>query len=89
MRPAMPVNQPATVQTAVIAGPIVDGTVLNKAPDDVGGLLDTSKGWTLNIPGPEDSGSAASKLIAAQERKPAPTAQLASAAAPAPAAASR
>jgi hypothetical protein len=69
------------VQPAVVAGPIVDGTVLNKAPDDVGGLLDTSKGWTLNIPGPEDSQSAASKLIAAQEHKgpAAAKAQLASA----------
>ena len=89
MRPPMPVNQPLSPQAAVVSGPIVDGTVLNKAPDDVGGLLDTSKGWTLNIPGPEDSGSAASKLIAAQEHKPAPSAQLASAAAPAPVAASR
>jgi spore germination cell wall hydrolase CwlJ-like protein len=90
MRPPMPVNQPLSAQPAVVAGPIVDGTVLSKAPDDVGGLLDTSKGWTLSIPGPEDSASAASKLIAAQEHKPAATAaQLASAAAATPVSASR
>lgn len=91
MRPPMPTEQALSAQPAVVAGPIVDGTVLNKAPDDVGGLLDTSKGWTLNIPGPEDSESAASKLIAAQEHKvpAAPKAQLASAAPAAPVGASR
>ena len=50
------------------AGPITDGTQLNRAPNDVGGLLDTSKGWTLNIPGPSDSGSA-TKAIEARQRQ--------------------
>ena len=40
---------------AAVTGPITDGTVLKRAPNDVGGLLDTSKGWTLHIPGPEES----------------------------------
>jgi len=52
-----------------VTGPITDGTVLKRAPDDVGGLLDTSKGWTLHIPGPDES-PAATKLMAAQEKKP-------------------
>ena len=92
MRPPNP-TEAVTPEVVVAGGPITDGTVLSRAPDDVGGLLDTSKGWTLNIPGPEDSGSAATKLIASQEQKvapkPAPTAELASAAAVAPVAASR
>lgn len=41
-------------ETIVADGPITDGTLLKRAPNDVGGLLDTSKGWTLNIPLPGD-----------------------------------
>jgi spore germination cell wall hydrolase CwlJ-like protein len=91
MRPAVTADQPLAPTVAVVAGPITDGTVIQHAPEDVGGLLDTSKGWTLNIPGPQDSESAAAKLIATQEHKPAPTAELAAAAvaAPVPASASR
>ena len=74
MRPAMPVASPdATAEIATVTGPVVDGTVLKRAPNDVGGLLDTSKGWTLHIPGPDESAGAASKLIAAQEHKPVAT----------------
>ena len=69
MRPAKPLAQPLMIDAvAEVAGPITDGTVLKRAPDDVGGLLDTSKGWTLRIPGPEES-SGAAKLIASQEGK--------------------
>lgn len=49
-----------------IAGPIIDGTVLNRAPNDVGGLLDTSKGWTLNIPMPDEIASAARRVADSQ-----------------------
>ena len=71
MRPPKPVDQPLMIDAvAEASGPITDGTILKRAPDDVGGLLDTTKGWTLHIPGPEDSSSAA-KLIATQEGKPA------------------
>lgn len=74
MRPAMPVASPdATAEIATVTGPVVDGTVLKRAPNDVGGLLDTSKGWSLHIPGPDESAGAASKLIAAQEHKPVAT----------------
>ena len=54
----------------VIAGPIIDGTQLHRAPNDVGGLLDTSKGWTLNIPGPTDSASATARIAATQAPPP-------------------
>ena len=37
---------------------------------DVGGLLDTSKGWTLNIPMPTESG-AATRAISNQQTVPA------------------
>ena len=71
MRPPMP-SAPQVASAEAAPGPITDGTVLSRAPDDVGGLLDTSKGWTLSIPAPDESGGSAAKLIAAQEHKPAP-----------------
>ena len=91
MRPAVTAAQPLAPTVAVVAGPITDGTVIQHAPEDVGGLLDTSKGWTLNIPGPQTEIGGAAKLIATQEHKPAPTAELAAAAVavPVPASASR
>jgi spore germination cell wall hydrolase CwlJ-like protein len=78
MRPAPPQPNAADVLPAIAqAGPPVP-----HAPNDVGGLLDTTKGWTLNIPGPDDSESNAARLIAAQTGKPAPTTQIAAADAP-------
>jgi hypothetical protein len=69
MRPAKPVGQPLMIAAiAEAAGPITDGTVLKRAPDDVGGLLDTTKGWTLHIPGPDENNGAA-RLVATQEGK--------------------
>ena len=85
MRPPAPTiastlpGDPALAQAA--AGPPVP-----RAETDIGGLLDTSKGWTLSIPGPEESGSAAARLVASQERKPEPKV---AAADPAPVIASR
>jgi spore germination cell wall hydrolase CwlJ-like protein len=58
---------------AVVAGPITDGTQLHRAPNDVGGLLDTSKGWTLNIPMPAEAGSAAQAIAERQSAPAAPT----------------
>ncbi len=61
-------------ETVVVpTGPVVDGTVLKRAPNDVGGLLDTSKGWTLTIPMPGEA-SSASRAIASQQQKNAPAA---------------
>ena len=71
MRPPMSARAQAIVQGDGIAGPVTDGTVLKRAPNDVGGLLDASKGWTLHIPGPEESGSSTAKLVAQQQGKPA------------------
>jgi hypothetical protein len=52
-----------------VEDPAVAGPPIPRAENDVGGLLDTSKGWTLNIPMPSESGSAA-KSIADQQAKP-------------------
>ena len=93
MRPPMPVQTQALGQLAIEAGPVTDGTMLKRAPNDVGGLLDASKGWTLHIPGPDESGGSAAKLIAEQHATPppaaAPAADVATAASAAPALASR
>jgi spore germination cell wall hydrolase CwlJ-like protein len=65
-----------TVDQAIAAGPITDGTMLKRAPNDVGGLLDTSKGWTLNIPLPSEAGSASHAVAESQAKatKPVETA---------------
>jgi hypothetical protein len=83
LRPPPPANPSlATGEIAIASGPVTDGTVLSHAPDDVGGLLDTSKGWTLRIPGPDETGGA-TRAIASQQGKPAPAAPAPAAAAPA------
>jgi hypothetical protein len=73
MRPAPPViaqaDSPAAVDAVVAeeqAGPPVP-----RAANDVGGLLDTSKGWTLNMPELDDTSGAAAQLIASQQKQPA------------------
>ena len=70
LRPAIR-NPSETLDVAqvVAAGPVTDGTILNRAPNDVGGLLDVSKGWTLNIPGPNDIGTATARALAEQQSK--------------------
>jgi len=68
--PSIDPNAPVDA-IAAVAGPVTDGTTIQHAPNDVGGLLDTSKGWTLNIPGPGDDQSAAAKMIAEQKNTPA------------------
>lgn len=55
----VPVDNPA------LAGPPVP-----RAENDVGGLLDTSKGWTLNIPSPTESGSATKAIADHQTKAP-------------------
>ena len=54
---------------AIARGPVTDGTLLKHAPNDVGGLLDTSKGWTLTIPMPGETDRAARQV--AEQEKPA------------------
>src|SRR5436190_1662071 len=55
--------------------PALAGPPIARAPNDVGGLLDPTKGWTLNIPGPSDSNSATQSVAdhqikASQPAKP-------------------
>jgi len=66
-----------TVEEAIASGPVTDGTVLKRAPNDVGGLLDTSKGWTLSIPIPSEAGTATQAVAERQAKaaKPVETAQ--------------
>ena len=59
------------------------GPPIARADNDVGGLLDVSKGWTLNIPGPDEVAGATSRALAAQRAKSsAPTVAVAASAAP-------
>ena len=66
--------------TAVTSGPPIA-----RAANDVGGMLDTSKGWTLDIPLPSDSAHA-TRTIAEQQQKsnttPAPGGSVTASAAP-------
>lgn len=55
--------------TVPVDDPALAGPPIPRAENDVGGLLDTSKGWTLNIPMPSES-AAATKSIAQQQAKP-------------------
>ena len=48
------------------------GPPVARAPNDVGGLLDTSKGWTLTIPDPREVARASSRTIAQQNANVAP-----------------
>ena len=50
--------------------PALAGPPIPRAENDVGGLLDTSKGWTLNIPMPTELGTA-SRAVASQQTLPA------------------
>jgi len=78
----------SAVDPLLQTGPVTDGTVLKRAPNDVGGLLDPSKGWTLNIPAPSDTGGAA-RAIADKQASRDSKAALAEPAAAAPVLASR
>ena len=93
LRPAFrPSDEGPLLENAIISGPITDGTQLKRAPNDVGGLLDTTKGWTLTIPAPNEAGGATARALAQQQAtkvvQPAPAAA-ASAATASPVIASR
>ena len=51
-----------------VGDPAFAGPPIARAPNDVGGLLDPSKGWTLNIPMPSES-NAATKTVAGHQIK--------------------
>lgn len=59
--------------------PELAGPPVSRAPNDVGGLLDTTKGWTLNIPDPRQTGSAAASIVAEQHSAKAAPIEIASA----------
>ena len=61
-----------------VEDPAVAGPPIARAPNDVGGLLDTSKGWTLNIPMPNET-SAASAAVADRQAPAKPKAPVAGA----------
>jgi hypothetical protein len=48
------------------------GPPIARAPNDVGGLLDTTKGWTLNIPMPSEASSASKTIADSQTTSPEP-----------------
>lgn len=76
MRPAPPA--PATVLASAAVPEVQAGAPVPHADNDVGGLLDTTKGWTLHIPGPDEIGGAAN-VIAAQRATPSPAKEVAAA----------
>lgn len=72
---------------AISKEPAADsGPPVPRAPNDVGGLLDTSKGWTLNIPDPRETRGTSSKVLAEQQTDPLGPVVVASARPPVPAA---
>ncbi|MCL6741881.1 cell wall hydrolase [Sphingomonas sp. RB56-2] len=52
-----------------VEDPALAGPPIPRAENDVGGLLDTTKGWTLNIPMPSESGSATKSVADHQQTK--------------------
>jgi hypothetical protein len=66
-----PLRQAVLTDGSVIPAddPALAGPPISRAENDVGGLLDPSRGWTLNIPMPSDS-AAATKSISQQQARP-------------------
>ena len=55
-----------------VEDPALAGPPVPRSDNDVGGLLDTSKGWTLNIPMPSDSSTASKSVADHQTKTPEP-----------------
>ncbi|MEO6359583.1 MAG: cell wall hydrolase [Sphingomicrobium sp.] len=74
----------AKVGTEGVVEPVEAGPPIARAPQDVGGLLDTTKGWTLTIPSPTEVSSASARALAQQRAAtgPKPIVALAAGAAP-------
>ena len=72
----------ATAASEETASAEIAGPAIARAPTDVGGLLDVSKGWTLNIPVPSEVEKRSAQAIAQQERSASAPARVATAAAP-------
>ncbi len=77
-RNAAPVTTEQAIALAEVSGPPIA-----RVPSDVGGLLDTSKGWKLNIPSPDEVSGATARALAEQKAKaPEPPAESPSGTAP-------
>lgn len=76
-RPTVPAGPTTPLQLA--AAEAAKGPPIARAANDVGGLLDTSKGWTLDIPLPTESGAATAQVVARQDKLPRPPATISSA----------
>ena len=68
-----PLRQAVLTDGTIVAteDPAVAGPPIARAPNDVGGLLDTTKGWTLNIPMPNETSTAT--VAVARQQVPAKT----------------
>lgn len=66
LRPALRKAVLTDGTTIAVEGPVESGPPIARAPNDLGGLLDTSKGWTLNIPVPAEAGSATRSVTVTQ-----------------------
>jgi len=80
-------NDPLSLRPPLRQAILTDGTMvpvgdtamagppIPRAENDVGGLLDTSKGWTLNIPMPSETGTATKTVADKQTKAPEPPAE--------------
>jgi len=74
-------GEPGMVDPALTLAQV--GPPIARAENDVGGLLDVSKGWTLHIPGPDEVATATSRALAEQRAKaPKPAVTVAASGAP-------
>ena len=69
-----PLRQAVLTDGTIIPGedPAMAGPPIARAPNDVGGLLDTSKGWTLNSPMPSETDKATNAIANKQKNEAAP-----------------
>ena len=81
LRPAAPAAGSPALSDGAAVQVAAAGPTEPRAADDVGGLLDTSKGWSLNIPAPDETASATARILASQQVKTPSASQIASAAA--------
>ncbi|MBT8408978.1 MAG: cell wall hydrolase [Alphaproteobacteria bacterium] len=66
LRPTRYLGKPTPAEELVIAEVVPAGPPINRAENDVGGYLDTSKGWTLNIPDPVATSGKTEEIVARQ-----------------------
>lgn len=82
LRPPAPGEDEAAAEAVLAVAPAEAGPPVARAPNDVGGLLDVSKGWTPSIPAPDEISGATTQALASQQAAPAPAAGVAATAAP-------